>query len=1107
MTEFRILGPLEVQDNGRLAPLGGTRQRAVLAILLLHRGEVVSVDRLVDELWGERSPGTANKTVQVYISRLRKELGHDTVLTRGGGYALEIEPDQLDAACFERLIDEGRAALDGGDASAARDLLRQALALWRGPPLGDLAYEPFAQSHVARLEELRLVALEQRVEADLELGEHAALIPELETLVREHPTRERLRAQLILSLYRSGRQADALAGYRDARRALIEELGIEPSRELQELERAILAQDPELDAPARSRLARARPRARRGGVLVGLGGGVLLAVAVAAVFAGGDGDSDAKRATANSLAVVDPDSNRVVATIPTGIRPADVAPGAGRIWVANEADGTVTEIDPSRRVAVSTTGSPGGVAGLAFGAGGVWIGGERRLIRLDPGFRSIDRSVRLKPPDEFTGYSGPNLVAVRYGSVWVGSDYGAIARVDPDTRNVETVSLGNSPSAIAAGAGGVWVTDDVDNTVARIDPASANAVTATTPVGPGPSAVATGAGAVWVANTQDNTVVRIDPRTAVVTDRIRVGRRPTGVAVGEGAVWVANSLSGTVSRIDPEDREVEATIPTGEAPQSLTVARGVVWVSIQPSAPPEPLKPAERGRVLRIVQLRDDGPTDPVLDFNVQRQSALCARLYNYPDRPYPEGARLRPEVAAGPPSVSTDGRTYEFRLRRGFRFSPRSNEPVTAEAFERAIERALSPGLGSAPGGFLADIVGADDYTAGRARRIAGVSARGTTLVIRLERPVPDLPARLATPFYCAVPPNTPIARRGVDAVPSAGPYYVASHVPRRSLVLRRNPHYHGPRPHRLAEIRYTMGVREEKAVAAVEAGRADYVELNTASFTQGVPAQLRERLIRRYGPRSEAARAGRQQLFAQPSLSTYWFFFNTSRGPFTDPRLRRAVNFAMDRRSLAEHTGGGELGQPTDQYIPPGLPGFEDAAIYPLGGPDLESARRLAGGKRRHAVLYTCKLAGCTRHGQILKSNLRAIGIDLEVRQFNIAEMFKRLGDPSEPFDIGYTNWFVDYADPFGYINEQFAREGFRPGMFDDAEFERRMADAAALSGEARLRAYAKLDRDLVDEAAPAAPFATGVKTYFLSARMGCQVLHPLYGLDLAALCVRGR
>ena len=1109
MIEFRILGPLEVEDEGQLVPLGGAKQRAVLAILLLHRGEVVSIDRLVDELWGERPPGTATKTVQVYVSRLRKEIGQDRVLTRGGGYVLDIEPGRLDVERFQDLTTHGRAALERGDARRASELLGQALEMWRGPPLADLAYEPFAQSHAARLEELRLVALELRIEADLALGRHAALIPELETLVREHPARERLRAQLILSLYRSGRQTDALAGYRDAREALVEEYGVEPSRELRKLERAILTQDRSIDAPARTRPLRGTPRARRGGMLAALGGVVLLTAVVAAVFAVGNDDPDAQRATGNTLAVIDPDSNRLVATVPTGVRPSDVAAGAGHIWVANQADDTVTQVDPRRRAVVSTTAPGVVVGGLAADGRGVWIGDARRsrLVQLDSGFRSVARSIRLVSDLQVLGGSGPNTVAVGYGSVWAGGSFSTIARVDPDTREVDSIPVGNSPSAIATGAGGVWVTDDIDNTVARIDPASANAVTGTTPVGRGPSAIDTGAGAVWVANTEDNTVARLDPGTGVVTDTIRVGRRPNGIAVGEGAVWVANSLSGTVSRIDPETARVEATVEVGEAPESVIVAHGRVWVSVQHRATPEGPRGPARGPAARLLVRQDPGPTDPALDTDFQRLSATCALLYNYPDRPYPQGAQLRPEVAKGPPAVSSDGRRYEFTLRRGFRFSPPSNEPVTADAFERTIERALSPKMGSFAGALMGDIVGADDYVAGRARRIAGLSARGMTLVIRLERPAPDLTARLAARYFCAVPPGTPVTPKGVDAVPSAGPYYVSSHVPERSLVLRRNPNYDGSRPQRLAEIRYTIGVPVDNAVAAVEAGRADYVLLSPQDLAEGAPAELTRRLTRRYGANSEAARAGRRQLFTQPSLSVYSFVFNTRREPFSDPRLRRAVNFAMDRRALAAHTGGGESGRPTDQFIAPGLPGFEDAAVYPLGGPDLESARRLAGGGQRQAVLYTCNLPGCTRHAQILRSNLAAIGIDLSVRQFTIAEMFRRTESPNEPFDIAYSNWFVDYADPFGYINSQFARDGFRPGLFQDPVMERRMTEAAGLSGDARLRAYAKLDRDLAAEAAPAAAFATGTASYFLSARIGCQVLHPIFGLDLAALCIRRR
>jgi YVTN family beta-propeller protein len=1092
MMQFRILGSLEVAKDGRPIALGGTRQRAVLAILLLHRREVVSVDRLVDELWGERSPGTATKTVQVYVSRLRKELGEGVLLTRGGGYMLDIEPEQLDAARFERLAQEGRQALERGELSGARDLLGDALDLWRGPALGDLAYEEFAQGAVARLDELRQATLEERIEADLALGRHSALIPELETLAREHPTRERLRAQLMLALYRSGRQADALASYQDARRSFAEQLGLEPTRELQDLEQAILRQDPDLDAPA------GRPRPvledgrRHGGVLVGLGGAILLLAAIAAIFAAGDDASDPDRASGNSLAAIDPESNRLVATIPTGVRPTDVAAGAGYIWVANRDDNTVTQVAPRARRVVSTALPGVSVAGIAADRRGVWVGDIRRtkLVRLDPDFRSVVRSVRIAPETEGFGQLGANPVAVGYGAVWTGRSYGAVARLDPASHRVTArVSVGNSPTAIATGADGVWVTDDEDNTVTRIDPASEGAVVATTSVGQGPTALAVGAGGVWVANTQDDTVSRIDPRTATVTHTIAVGRRPTGVAVGHGSVWVANSLSGTLDRIDPRTMRVESTVEVGPAPQGVAIGHGLVWVSVQRRSPAGPPPSNAPGGLARLVVSSEHETTDPALDLDLQRSGATCALLYNYPDRPYPDGARLQPEVARGQPSVSPDGLTYTFRIREGFRFSPPSNEPVTAAAFERAIERALDPKTGS----FAAEL----------AKNVAHVSARGNTLRLTLRQPAPSIVSLIAAPYFCAVPRNTPIRPEGVDTLPAAGPYYVASHVPGRGLVLRRNPNYSGPRPSRLAEIRIRTGVSPERAVAAVEAGRADYAVLNPPG-EPAVSATTERRLLKRYGPGSEAARAGRQRVFTQPTPNIYYFAFNSRHGPFADVRLRKAVNFAMDRRALALHTGLGERGRPTDQLIPPGLPGFEDAAIYPLGGPDLPTARRLAGTARRRAVLYTCDFPSCSRHGQILRSNLGAIGIDLEVRQFSIPELFTRLQKPNEPFDIGYSNWFFDYADPSSYINAQFGADGFFR-VFDDPHWQERMDSAARLSGPGRIRAYARLDRELAADAAPAAPFATGTATYFLSARMGCQVLHPIFGLDLASLCIR--
>jgi DNA-binding SARP family transcriptional activator/tetratricopeptide (TPR) repeat protein len=253
--EFRLLGPLEVLRDGRPVALGGRKPRALLAILLLHANEVVSADRLIDALWGESPPGAAGNTLQAHVSQLRKALAgkrgpppEGRIVTQSPGYVIQVLPEELDLARFEQLVDRGRRALAARDVELAARLLREALGLWRGPALPEFAYEPFAEHEIARLGELRLVALEERIETDLAAGSHGQLVPELEQLTAEHPLRERLRGQLILALYRAGRQADALRAYQETRRTLVDELGIEPSPALQQLERAILVQDPGLEA-------------------------------------------------------------------------------------------------------------------------------------------------------------------------------------------------------------------------------------------------------------------------------------------------------------------------------------------------------------------------------------------------------------------------------------------------------------------------------------------------------------------------------------------------------------------------------------------------------------------------------------------------------------------------------------------------------------------------------------------------------------------------------------------------------------------------------------------------------------------------------------------
>jgi DNA-binding SARP family transcriptional activator len=272
--DFKILGPLEVARDGRAIPIARIKERALLAVLLLSANEVVSTDRLIDRLWGSDPPPTAAKALQVCVSRLRKALGAQVIVTRAPGYLLSVEPGELDLDRFEQLVAEAHDA----DSQHAAELLRDALSLWRGAPLADVAYEAFAQMEIARLEELRFAALEQRIDVELALGRDQQLVGELEGLVREYPLRERLRGQLMLALYRAGRQAEALTVYENGRRLLDDELGLEPSESLKRLQRSILAHDDELeharnssaDAPAageRSILVVARKLAGIGAVL------------------------------------------------------------------------------------------------------------------------------------------------------------------------------------------------------------------------------------------------------------------------------------------------------------------------------------------------------------------------------------------------------------------------------------------------------------------------------------------------------------------------------------------------------------------------------------------------------------------------------------------------------------------------------------------------------------------------------------------------------------------------------------------------------------------------------------------------------------------------
>jgi YVTN family beta-propeller protein len=1133
--DFRILGPLAIYDDeGRAVDLGGRQQRLVLAMLLLHRNEVVSVDRLIDVVWGERAPANAVKNVQVHVSRLRKALeaasrsgGSESrngiVRTRANGYVLEVAPGELDIDDFQRLVEKGRQALAAGEPERAGTILREALALWRGAPLADLTYESFAQSEIGRLDELRLGAVEERIDADLALGRRDDVTAELQGLVAEHPLRERLRGQLMLALYRSGRQADALRVYEEARRTLAEELGLEPSESLQRLQRAVLTDDDSaLSAPVRlaprpqtARVARAPlpMLAGRRGVLLGVGGALLLAAALAVAVLEVTRDRTSAGIVSvlpNSLAAIDPKTNRVVAEIPVGARPASVVFADGALWVANLDDDNVSRIDPKARRVVKAIATGTAASGLTAGGGAVWaIGGDGIVLQIDPTFNKVvDRIETVKAGTLLTAAPAAGAVAATTNAVWaVSGGFFAtprLFRIDPTTKGAAAViATGNGPTAIAVGLGDVWVTDGFENTVTRTDPRGV--VIATTPVGQGPRAVAVGEGAVWVVDSLDDAVVRIDLDTNAVTITIPVGGYPNSIAIGLGAIWVANRNEGTVSRIDPKRNKVVETIEVGNSPAGLVVAAGSVWVTNQTGAPgsPQPVKAAGIARF----SATQDFETDPARYPDRQINYATCAKLLNYPDAPAPAGTRLVPEVAQSLPDRTADGKTYTFTIRRGFAFSPPLRERVTAQTFKYSIERSLHPKMGAA-GALVTDIVGQAAYQSGKAAHISGVVADGDKLSITLVEPAADFPARIAMPFFCAVPLNTPVDPKGVPAIPSAGPYYIAAQVPNQRIVLKRNPNYHGSRPNRLREIHYTIGVAPSRSVADVEAGRSDYVADNIP------PARDAEaKLAARYGPASAAARDGKQRYFVNPTLAFANLALNTSRPLFSNARLRKAVNYAIDRRSLARQgslVSGPFPAIPSDQYLPTTMPGASRTTLYPPAG-DLRTARRLAPDARGTAVLYTCNLPLCRRHAQVIRSNLGALGLRVDIREFPKDELFEKAGTKGEPFDILDSHWFADYADPSDFLNVLLdqrirPRRNLNGSYYTEARLARKLERVARLSGEARYRAYAALSVELARDAAPWVVYAAGTSRDFFSARMGCEIFQPVYGMDLAALCTSG-
>ncbi len=1104
--EFRLLGPFEVSNHGLPLDVGTGKQRALLALLLLRAQEVVSTDHLIDALWGERAPPSALNSVHIYVSRLRKTLGNGRLETRGHGYLLASEPEQLDLARFEARLEEGRTLLSQGNTELAAECLRAGLALWRGPPLSDFAAEPFAQGEIGRIEELRLAALEERIDADLALGRHAELVSELEALVREHPLRERLRAQLMLALYRSGRQAEALESYRQARRTLADELGLEPGRGLQELERAILTQDAEIEVPPRSATPALRPR-RRGGLVMAIGGAVLLmaaAVALSLELAGGD-DPGLASASANAVAAIDVGSNRIVADIPVGNGPTSVAVGFGSVWVTNAHERSVSRVDTETGAVIQRIDVGRDPSGIAVGAGSVWVANswEGTVSRIDP---QTNRVVQTIP----VGVR-PTALAVDDGTVWVtSSEERSVTRFAADTgREVDRIATDALGGGIAVGRGSVWVTDGSSRTVVRMD-ARRGAALDRLSVGNGPTGVGFGEGSVWVANSLDGTVSRIDPETSTVTATISVGESPDGITVGSGAVWVSDEFSDQVARIDPAENRVVERVATANRPKGLAVSENRVWLAVQPSGA------GHRGGRLVVEGSGSEGSIDPsymAWAGTIAGLSIAYDGLVGYARRGGSEGTRIVPNLAVSLPADTAGGTRYTFRLRPGLRYS--DGTLVRASDFRRAFERRF---LSELP--WPAPLVGVDTCTS-RPRscdltRGIRTDDEAGTIVFRLRRAQPASQFLAGLTVMWPIPRGTPDRDQGTRPIPSTGPYTVESYVPGRALTFVRNPHFRMWSP-----VARPDGYPDEIEV------RLDGSAVGVAAIEHGLdvasaPTERRDEVRALADFRARHASQVRVGL----GQHTVLLFLNTAHAPFDDVRVRQALNYAIDRGAVSEAYGGFEFALPTCQPSPPGTVGFRRYCPYTASpsrtgewkAPDLPRARRLvaASGTRGMTVtVWTLE----TQPGRLLWENgvtgavhaLEQLGYRASIgRARDLDDWAARVGDRrTRGVQAGVIGWY-DISRAASSVLTAFRCVGADPpnySFFCDRRIDARIRQALEVQGTdpaAAVELWARIERDIVD-LAPWVPLFTPGHALLVSERVGNVQQNPELGVLTDQMWVR--
>ena len=968
--EFGVLGPLVVTGTPHDVLLGGPKQRSLVALLLLNANRDVSRDRLIAGIWGEHPPPSAEHTLDNYLSRVRKLLGTDRILRRPGGYSLRVDSGELDLDRFESGLSEGMRLADG-DPAAAAERLSAALALWRGPALADLGDQPFAAEVAGRLEDRRLLAVEEYVAVMLDLGRTGEAVELVEPLVVLHPFRERLRGQLIRGLYLSGRQERALAVYADGRRLFAEELGIEPGEDLQRLHRAVLARDPGLQpdgcgtesvvrpasppAPP-SRTNRSRGRTRAAALVAAV---VTTLVGVIAITVPSDGDrSPALQPSFRSV---------TLDQVPSG-----VTAGFGALWFAMPAGSELVRVDVGTGQVSDHV--PVGAAGVvAAGGRAVWSAGVPgdTIDQIDPATGIVVRTIGL-------GTARVSALAFGGDALWVADAVNdTVIEVDPLSGLVKRrVPLALKPTSLIVNRGALWVADYANAEVAQVDPASGQIV-ARLHVGGGPSALAFAADALWVVNSLDSTVSRVNPEVSAVVATIPVGSGPVGIAVKDGDVWVANQYSASLTRLDPATNTVLTTSATEGEPSALTMDGATPWVAITPA-------PGNRGGTLRLLHSRPI-TLDPAFQTDLlplMSDRLLRSTLVAYRHVGGPAGTQVVPDLAVAVPTPSGNATAFAFRLRPGIVYS--DGRRLVASDFRRGLARVVALQTGNSAN--FMNIEGAEACARAGDESCdltTGIDTDDTTgaVVFHLTRPDPDFVARLTEFAAAPVPPATPYRDMALEAIPGTGPYVVASASADQVRYVR-NPRFtersHSAQPDGLAdEIRLDIEESRAKQTAAVVNGRADWA----AYIAMEQLAELRVKIPDRLHPASIP--------------TTDFFQFNLRLPPFDDIRVRQALNLAVDRDHIVELYGGPDLATPTCQILPPGIPAYRPycpfTKVPTRSGvwrePDTRRARQLvaASGTRGAKVTVWGFTDDPTIRPEVVRyvaSVLRSLGYDATVR-----------------------------------------------------------------------------------------------------------------------------